>query len=1402
MQNMFVFIFTCLCLLAGASESRASRTEAYSPAIGMASVLNGLSNKDVQSVYQDRDGYIWISTRNGLFQYDGYSIVSYKSNYAHPDLLTSNNILCVAEDTNHRLWIGTYGGLNVLDKQTGIIRKINHPEMNGNSIPKILVTRKGRIFFATDWGLYEYQEETDDFLVYDWERTGKVLPKTTIKALCEDDRGDIWIGTWDWGLFRYETSTGKFVRYPRLNARNSAHVIFQDSRKNMWIGSWHGGLTLLQNAWQMDKLTWVTYRNDGADASSISDNIIYALSEDVNSGALWIGTRKGLSVLPPSDRYTGKESFENYYPDDSESAIASDEVTSVVCDRQGLMWLGMIGGGVTKVNTRKADFVWDDLRDARQLLKTTSVRSIFIDDEDKLWLGTGSYGFGVRNRNTGEFVHYSQMPEFAGYRNVTTVMSIMQYSVDGHIWIAAYDGGVYEIDKQAPVAQRVKHYLSAHSAWLAGDCVYYVYEDKEHNLWFATRNGVSVRTVEGKAVRFDSLQVGGSSMRSVVALGLTEGNGDDVWVASGTHGVLLFRKADKKSGFSGYSVAQYAIENGKLNSDYVDCVFKDRFGRIWIGGGNGLGLYDKESDSFLPFHANWNLPGDVVVSIKEDSYGHLWLGTNAGLVKLTVPENLSDVTFRLYTTANGLQDNIFIRGAASVARDGEMFFGGHRGYNSFYPERLKDQAFSSPVVVTDIKIFNQTWHSLPEDERNRISAFAPGFTDEIRLDYLHNNFSIEFSALEYANPARNRYAYKLQDFESEWQYTDASKRFAYYNNLHPGTYTFFLKASNSNDVWDGETLKMKIVVLPPPWKTWWAYTIYTVLVISVAYYFYYQVRNRIRLRNALQLREMEKAKAEEVNHAKLQFFTNITHELLTPLTILSASVDELKRISPVHKEQYRLMNNNINRLIRLLQQILEFRKAETGNLKLKVSQADLSLFVRRSVESFKPLMRSKDLRFSISCNPESLCVYFDMDKVDKILYNLLSNASKYNRPGGMVSIELAGGEDGMVRLVVKDNGPGITEDVKKGLFKRFYEGDYRRFKTIGTGIGLSLVHDLVELHHGSIQVESEKGEGTAFIVSLPVSRSAYAEEEIDDTLSEVADEEKVVVGEEADESPEPMAADESAENEKKEPSGARKTLLLVEDNEDLLKLMVKLLGVDYALFTASNGKEALEVVNQQEVDLIVSDVMMPEMDGIELCRCIKNQFETSHIPVILLTAKNKEEDRVEAYESGADAFISKPFSLSVLHARISNLLRKRERMGRDFKKQLVFEAKELNITTLDEDFLQRAIDCVNNHISDPDFGQAQLLNEMHTSKSTFFRKLKSLTGLSGSAFIFNIRMKAACRIMEEKKRISVSELAYAVGYSDPRYFSACFKKEFGMRPSDYMKKFTTVGNVNEEMQPD
>ena len=449
--------------------------------------------------------------------------------------------------------------------------------------------------------------------------------------------------------------------------------------------------------------------------------------------------------------------------------------------------------------------------------------------------------------------------------------------------------------------------------------------------------------------------------------------------------------------------------------------------------------------------------------------------------------------------------------------------------------------------------------------------------------------------------------------------------------------------------------------------------------------------------------------------------------------------------------------------------------------------------MQRSVGSFRPLMKKKDMKFNLSCSPQPFVAYFDPDKVDKILYNLLSNASKYNCAGGMVSVELTSTDEGFARLVVKDNGPGISQEAQKDLFKRFYEGDYRKFKTIGTGIGLSLVRDLVLLHHGTIVVESEEGQGTSFIVTIPIHSSSYAAEEIE-------------IGMEGSAFPKEPEGVEDPEvlKEADEPEGettvaeSQHTLLIVEDNEDLLQLMVNLLGTEYEIHTATNGREAVEVIEQEEIDLIVSDVMMPEMDGIELCQYIKNNINTSHIPIILLTAKNKEEDRVEAYESGADGFISKPFNLSVLHARISNLLRSRQRVMKDFKKQLVFEAKELNYTTLDEEFLQHAIDCVNRHLDDGDYDQTRFLEEMHTTKSTCFRKLKSLTGLTYVSFIRNIRMKAACRIMEEKKNLRISDLAYAVGYNDARYFSSSFKKEFGMLPSEYMEKFTGGGTVTDE----
>ena len=572
-----------------------------------------------------------------------------------------------------------------------------------------------------------------------------------------------------------------------------------------------------------------------------------------------------------------------------------------------------------------------------------------------------------------------------------------------------------------------------------------------------------------------------------------------------------------------------------------------------------------------------------------------------------------------------------------------------------------------------------------------------------------------------------------------------------------------------------------MVVLPPFWATWWAYLLYVIIVSVIGVSIYRTAKNRILLRNALRLREIEKAKAEELNHAKLQFFTNITHELLTPLTIISATVDELKTQAPSHNDLYTVMNSNIQRLIRLLQQILEFRKAETGNLKLRVSPGDIAAFVKNAAESFQPLVKKRKIHFSFLCDPESMIGYFDMDKLDKILYNLLSNAAKYNKEDGFIQVSLSYDETDkdFILLKIKDNGKGISKEKQKNLFKRFYEGDYRKFNTIGTGIGLSLTKDLVELHGGTISVESEVDHGTEFMVRIPIERSYYDEEQIDDEAISLM--QNPVNYEDTQ---------EDADVETQEVTIKANTILLVEDNGELLHLMTKLLSREYNVFTAQNGKEGIAVLEKEDVDLIVSDVMMPEMDGIEFCKYVKGHLEMSHIPMILLTAKNKEEDRAEAYEIGADAFISKPFNLTVLHARIRNLLKYKERMARDFKNQIVFEVKDLNYTSLDEDFIQRAIHCVNNHLEDPNFDQAQFADEMRTSKSTLYKKLKSLAGLNTSSFIRNVRLKAACRIMEEKgTNVRVSELAYAVGFNDPKYFSSCFKKEFDMLPSEYIERF-------------
>jgi len=1334
--------------------------------------LNGLPSNDIQRIYQGRDGYIWIASRNGLFQYDGYSVTAFRSNLYNPELLSNNNICCLSEDFKQRLWIGTYKGLNMLDRKTGRIVQINRKEFINNTISSVLATKKGEILLGTDQGLYQYIYETDSCILYNRHNTNGVFPETSVKSMIEDSYGHIWVGTWNSGLFRYEPEKGEYYSYPQMNNQNSAHELFEDSRKRIWIGTWGGGLQLLENAYDMEKVSWRTFEKQTNNPNSLPNNIIYSISEDINSKKIWTGTREGLSILDnEKDGY-----FTNYYPGGSEQTISDNEVNSIIRDNQGMMWLGLLRGGVNIVSTRKPYFTSYALNSLKKDLNTNSIGCMFVDKNEIMWLGVSGYGLVLYDRGTNKYILPSGSEEFS-FIKVPSVISITQMLSNGQIWLGTHNLGLYVYDKNRKSKEKITWYPPDETPWLSGHQIYTIFEDSEANRWIGSNYGLTMVSPEFEYIRFDSLEYDGKKLRSAIIVDIEEGEKDEIWAASNNSGIYKISGSGKN--LSNYYLTNYSVSNGKLNSTNVSDIHKDSRGRIWVGSeGGGLNLYDRSKDSFIPVHKLWNLPGDAIYNILEDEKGDLWMGTNSGLMKLHIQDDLKNASFRVYTISDGLLNNSFSRKAFFKTDKGEMFFGGNQGLNSFYPEKLTENTSAfPPVIITDIKIHNHPWNDLDEKVRSRISELTPEFTKEIRLDYKNNNFTIEFATLGYETSWQYTYAYKLEGFDTQWQYTEASRRFAYYNNLKPGTYMFHLKTTNANGVWSNQIVSLKVVILPPPWETWWAYLIYISILIGIITFVYRMLSNRMKLENELQLRELEQTKAEELNHAKLQFFTNITHELLTPLTIISASVDDLKMQAPQYAKHYQVMVNNINRLIRLLQQILEFRKAETGNLKLKVSRGDLAAFVTNSIESFQPLIKKKKMNFSVICDPLHFPAYFDPDKLDKILYNLLSNASKYNKEGGNITVRLHRDEVRDFAIIsVADDGMGISKDAQKDLFKRFYEGDYRKFKTIGTGIGLSLTKDLVALHGGEILVESDEGKGTVFKVVFPIERKAFREDEIDDTLidTKTTEIEYDNISEEEDF----LYDNKSCFN-----------VLLVEDNEDLLQLMVKLLGTDYNIYTASNGKEGLEVLNKEEIDLVVSDIMMPVMDGVELCKVIKSEFEYSHIPVLLLTAKTGETDRINAYESGADSYLTKPFNLSILHARIKNLLKARERINKDFKKQLVFEAKELNYTSIDEEFLKKAIECVHENLSDPNYDQSQFIKDMGTSRSTLFRKMKSLTGLSYVSFIRNVRLKAACRIMEEKKNVRISELAYAVGFNDPRYFSSCFKKEFSMLPREYYEKF-------------
>lgn len=890
------------------------------------------------------------------------------------------------------------------------------------------------------------------------------------------------------------------------------------------------------------------------------------------------------------------------------------------------------------------------------------------------------------------------------------------------------------------------------------------YTDSNHNLWVGTTKGILVKPAKEKILQ-------DTKFPFVDIIGIREGKDGSLWISTRKQGVYNAKIS------SDLTLEEKNLRNLKTHaegviSDNIGAICVDDNGLVWMGSQDGdVFTYDPQTNKVENLSDMFDMLEEGIFNIITDQLGHIWISTNKRVIEYD-PKNGGIMD---YSTMTDVMVNSFMPNSYYKTRSGKILYGGNKGISVFTPyDHLSDNPRRIRTMVSDVKIDGVS--SLLEKNNQRFNLRS----QIISLNAGDKNIEIDFSSLNYAFPDKIKYAYKMDGVDDDWVYVRGDRQFAFYNQLPKGKRTFYLKTTDVNGLWSNYIAEVQVFKQPAFYETLWAYLFYIVFTLLCLYLFYHRMKRRIQLRHELRIAQIDKEKSEELVQTKLRYFTNISHDLLTPLTIITCLIDDAEMTNGSRISQLTMIRSNVNKLRRLLQQILDFRKVESGNMKLSVSKSDVISFIDDVCKiHFTPLMRKKNQTFTFLTEDRHLMAYFDRDKLDKIVSNLLSNAYKYTANGGNIKLIVDSyweSENHHLRIQVVDTGEGIAPADLENVFKRFYtinKGD----ESESNGIGLSLTKDLVELHHGTINVESELGKGSTFTVDLPINKDSYQEDElISEHISANGINTDLILEKEA------LADSQVGEDTQI----ADVHLLLVEDNEELLFLMEKILSKHYHVLIAKDGLEALNVIKDNEIDIIISDVMMPEMDGLEFCRALKSNLETSHIPIILLTAKNTVEDRIECYNAGADGYISKPFELKILEARINNFIMHKKNKQEEFRSNVEVNIDSLEPSSIDKEFLDKVISVINSNMSEGDFDVVQLADALAVSKSSLYRKMKLATGLSPIEFIRNIRLKHGSQLLKDKS-ISVAEVAYECGFSNPKYFATCFKEEFGVTPKEYQK---------------
>ncbi|MGN6416313.1 MAG: hybrid sensor histidine kinase/response regulator transcription factor [Pseudobacter sp.] len=1321
---------------------------------------DGFLSNSVNTILKDRYGIMWFGTDDGLNKFDGTNFTVYRYKPGDSTSLPTNEVLTLHEDRTGNLWIGTSGG-----------------------------------------GLSMYDRKKDRFLHNPVKSDAALLSNSdVIRSICSDYRGMVWIAQFE-GLYMLDPQSRSISRQELKDAmgkkiRATLTSVYADSKKALWIATDEGLFR-----YDIKTNSQRRYEHITNDPASLPDNSIRAVTED-KWGNIWVGTATGLCKLKPDGSGFTRYSF-----------LDKGDISCITADDQGLLWIGCTNGLYTYNIATGTHTVFTQENRNHQSLTSKGVRCVYIDQQGIYWLGTFQGGICKYDKNLNLF-DLTLSSSFQENRDHVAVITSLAATKNGNVLLGTDGNGLYELnrknDQVRPVNIPLKNtqgnnlsvlallpsgnnklYIGTYTRGLiilnqqtgqtrqlvkgngaddlTSNDIFCLFEDSKGNIWTGTNgNGLIVVRDEHVTARYSPLPRNNETLLPINGYirAIAEDPDGNIWIGTHGGGIAVFTPATGK-----WKI--FTQENSSLPSNKIQCIQPDKKGKMWIGTYSGLAAFNPEKQQFRLYSEKDGLQNTMIYQIVEDNTGKLWLSTNTGISRLDTGSD----TFWNFTYMNGLQNSNFVRAAGLQLPDGELFFGGLEGFNHFYPGELRVNRNVPRVILTDLRISNKSVQAGNEAAiKDHISIAS-----EIRLNY-KQNFALGFVALNYTMARQNQYAYKLDGFDKDWNYT-GSGNIASYTNLDPGEYIFRVKAANNDGIWSANDTTIKVYVKPPFWRTTYAYIFYILAFGAIILYSRHKGISRIRKKFAREQEQQEIERKRQLDQMKIKFLTNLSHDFRTPISLIMGPVDQLieGEDRPEKQDKLNMIRRNARRLLNLVNQLLDFRTMEEQELKLRLSKGEFISFLKEVTDSFRDMSERKNIEFTLKTCIDRLDAWFDRDKMERILFNLLSNAFKFTLPGGHIVVDLQKAESTddpeytMVSIIVTDTGIGIPADKKEMIFNRFFQNENNAILNQGSGIGLSITKEFIELHNGRIQVESEPGKGCSFTIQLPLKRAIEAEKVMPVVQPNLPA---------PDPDPHPKTpVSAGAENNLPEDL----SLLLVEDNEDFRYYLKDNLRNNYKILEAINGKEGWQKTLSNHPQLILTDISMPEMDGIELVNKLKSDKRTSHIPVILLTAMNGHEQQLKGLEAGANDYITKPFNIEVLNAKIRNLLHLKNNMKTAYSKQIHVAMPEVEMESPDAKLLAGIVNYLDNNLTNPQLSVENLSKQIGMSRGTLYARMLEITGETPVEYIRSFRLNKAISLME-KKELSISETAYEVGFTTPNYFTRSFKEKFSMLPSEYIAK--------------